>query len=95
MRRPTCLAAPEEQEQELGKELGQELPWNGEPCRVWAKVMRAILETSRNLCLAAGKGLDRELNINGCQGLRLGSGEDSRVKVQGLFLFDAYVNGNR
>lgn len=71
MRRPTCLAAPPEQEQELGQEQEQELPLDGELCGVWAKVMRAIVETSRNLCLAAGKGLDRELNLNGCQGQKV------------------------
>lgn len=68
MRRPTCLAALEqerEKEKKQEQEKMMEMELGG---LVWAKVMRAIVETSRNLCLPVGKGLQRELNLNGCQG---------------------------
>lgn len=42
------------QKQEQEKVMENELALNGGSL-VWAKVMRAIVETSRNLCLPVGK----------------------------------------
>lgn len=55
MRRPTCLAALEqerEKEKKQEQEKMMEMELGG---LVWAKVMRAIVETSRNLCLPVGR----------------------------------------